>query len=209
MRSLEQAKIAVMGLGYVGLPLAVAFGKCLPTIGFDTNRRRIEELRRGRDGTLEVEPEELAGRERLRYTDDVRDLAGCNTFIVTVPTPIDEYKQPDLGPLERASRMLAGVLKAGDVAIYESTVYPGATEEVCVPILERVSGLRLNREFFVGYSPERINPGDKDPSPGRHRQGDLGLDAGVRGLRRRAVSLDHRRRAPTRRAASASPRPPR
>ncbi|MGD2081601.1 MAG: nucleotide sugar dehydrogenase [Chromatiales bacterium] len=162
MLSLDDARIGVLGLGYVGLPLAVQLGKRFPTIGFDVNPRRIEELRAGRDSSLEVEPEELARIEHLSYTDDPAELAACNTYVVTVPTPIDEYKQPDLSPLVNASRMLGGLLGAGDVAVFESTVYPGATEEVCVPIMEEVSGLRLNRDFFVGYSPERINPGDKE-----------------------------------------------
>ncbi len=161
MLSLQHTTIAVLGLGYVGLPLAVEFGKKFPTLGFDINARRIAELRQGRDGSLEVEPAELAHCEHLRYTNVLEDLAECNTFIVTVPTPIDEYKQPDLSPLRSASQMLGTVLKAGDVAIFESTVYPGATEEVCVPIMEEASGLTCNRDFFVGYSPERINPGDK------------------------------------------------
>ncbi|HEB95862.1 MAG TPA: Vi polysaccharide biosynthesis UDP-N-acetylglucosamine C-6 dehydrogenase TviB [Sedimenticola thiotaurini] len=162
MFAIEEVKIGVLGLGYVGLPLAVEFGRTLPTVGLDINQARIDELKAGRDSSLEVEPEELVKATRLEYTSDPRDLAGCNVYIVTVPTPIDEHKQPDLSPLEGASRMLGGLLKKGDIAIFESTVYPGATEEVCVPIMEQLSGLRFNEDFFVGYSPERINPGDKE-----------------------------------------------
>ncbi len=155
------ARIAIVGLGYVGLPLAVEFGKQYATTGFDINGARIAELREGRDSTLEVEPELLAQATRLTFTDALDDIASCNVYIVTVPTPINEHKQPDFTPLEKASEAIGKVLKPGDTVIYESTVYPGATEEVCVPILERVSGLRFNADFFVGYSPERINPGDK------------------------------------------------
>ncbi len=161
MLSLENAKIAVVGLGYVGLPLAVEFGRIYPTVGFDINRNRIEELKRGIDRSLEVDPEDLRRAENLRYTADPEDLAGCNVFIVTVPTPIDNHKRPDLQPLISASVTVGKGLKPGDVVVYESTVYPGATEEVCVPVLERESGLRFNRDFYAGYSPERINPGDK------------------------------------------------
>ena len=155
-------KIAVVGLGYVGLPLAVEFGRRYQTIGFDVKASRVAELERGRDATLEVTREELVAAENLKFTTRIEDLADCKVFIVTVPTPIDEYKRPDLTPLEKASATVGKVLKKGDVVIYESTVYPGCTEEVCVPILERVSGLKFNRDFFVGYSPERINPGDKE-----------------------------------------------
>ncbi len=162
MADVSSAKIGIIGLGYVGLPLAVEFGKKYDTIGFDINTPRIEELRAGRDSTLEVEPELLAEATRLSYTDSVDDIAGCNVYIVTVPTPITETKQPDLHPLESASRTLGKVLKKDDVVVFESTVYPGATEEVCVPIMEEVSGLAYNRDFYVGYSPERINPGDKE-----------------------------------------------
>ncbi|WP_170333837.1 Vi polysaccharide biosynthesis UDP-N-acetylglucosamine C-6 dehydrogenase TviB [Ruegeria arenilitoris] len=154
-------KIAVIGLGYVGLPLAVAFGKLGSVIGFDINQARIEELQRGEDSTLEVEPEDLATATGLNFTTNAADLADCDTYIVTVPTPITAGKQPDLSPLLSASKTVGGVLKPGDLVIYESTVYPGATEEDCVPVLERVSGLRFNQDFFAGYSPERINPGDK------------------------------------------------
>ncbi len=162
MLSLETTRLAIVGLGYVGLPLAVEFGKKMPTVGFDINHQRIAELEAGKDSTLEVEPELLAEARQLSYTSQVEDIAGCNVFVVTVPTPIDRYKRPDLGPLESASKMLGTILKPGDVVIFESTVYPGATEEVCVPILERVSGLRYNQDFYAGYSPERINPGDKE-----------------------------------------------
>ncbi|BCX87866.1 UDP-N-acetyl-D-galactosamine dehydrogenase [Methylomarinovum tepidoasis] len=162
MLSLDRVHIGVVGLGYVGLPLAVEFGRRYPTTGFDINRDRIEELRRGIDRSLEVESEELQRAERLRYTSDPDDLASCNVYVVTVPTPIDRHKRPDLTPLVSASETVGRVLAPGDVVIYESTVYPGATEEVCVPVLERESGLRFNQDFFAGYSPERINPGDKE-----------------------------------------------
>jgi UDP-N-acetyl-D-galactosamine dehydrogenase len=159
--SLRDCRIAVVGLGYVGLPLAVEFGKRFDTTGFDINPQRIAELRRGKDRTLEVEPKELRAAKRLRFTAELRDLRRCRVFVVTVPTPIDEYKRPDLTPLERASESVGKVLKRGDIVIYESTVYPGCTEEFCVPILERESGLAFNKDFFAGYSPERINPGDR------------------------------------------------
>jgi len=158
---IQDVKLAVVGLGYVGLPLAVEFGKKRSVLGFDINARRIAELKEGRDHTLEVESKELAEAGQLQFTHEAEHLAQANVFIVTVPTPIDEYKQPDLTPLIRASETIGKVLKRGDIVIYESTVYPGATEEVCVPVLERVSGLRFNEDFFAGYSPERINPGDK------------------------------------------------
>lgn len=161
MLDLQNIKLAVIGLGYVGLPLAVEFGKKRDVLGFDINPRRIAELNSGVDNTLEVESEELQAATRLRYTSDASELAQANVYIVTVPTPIDEYKRPDLTPLIRASETIGKVLKRGDIVIYESTVYPGATEEDCVPVLERVSGLRFNEDFFAGYSPERINPGDK------------------------------------------------
>ncbi len=159
---LENTKIAMIGLGYVGLPLAVEFGKKYTTVGFDINRPRIDELKTGHDHTLEVSDEELVEADKLSYTADIEDIKSCNIYIVTVPTPINEYKQPDLSPLEKASTLLGKVIKQGDIVIYESTVYPGATEEVCVPILEQVSGLKFNENFYVGYSPERINPGDKE-----------------------------------------------
>ena len=158
---IQDVKLAIVGLGYVGLPLAVEFGKKRPVLGFDINARRISELNEGKDHTLEVDSQELAQAANLRFTHEAAQLAEANVFIVTVPTPIDEYKQPDLTPLVRASETLGKVLKRGDIVIYESTVYPGATEEVCVPVLERISGLRYNEDFYAGYSPERINPGDK------------------------------------------------
>ena len=178
---LEQARIAIVGLGYVGLPLAVEFGKRYPTLGYDIHASRIAELRQGRDSTLEVEPELLSQATQLGFTDNLQDIAACNVYIVTVPTPIDTAKRPDLTPLIRASEAIGSILKPGDTVIYESTVYPGCTEEVCVPILERVSGLHfeasacpplppagegrgegdLRATFAIGYSPERINPGDK------------------------------------------------
>lgn len=157
----DMQKIAVIGLGYVGLPLAVEFGKIRPVIGFDINQVRIDALREGRDGTLEVTGDELREATHLAFTTDPADLAEANIYIVTVPTPIDAHKRPDLMPLIKASETLGKVLKRGDIVIYESTVYPGATEEDCVPVLERVSGLTFNEDFFAGYSPERINPGDK------------------------------------------------
>ena len=162
MLSINDIKIAVIGLGYVGLPLAVEFGKQRPVIGFDINQARIDELNSGTDHTLEVSDNELAKAKQLQFSSNINDLAECNFYIVTVPTPIDEYKQPDLTPLVKASTAIGSVLKAGDIVVYESTVYPGATEEVCIPELERSSGLIFNEEFFAGYSPERINPGDKE-----------------------------------------------
>jgi nucleotide sugar dehydrogenase len=159
--TLDQVRIAVIGLGYVGLPLAVAFGRKFPTLGFDINRKRVAELRSHQDHTLEVSADELRDTPQLDFSDDPASLAGCNVFIVTVPTPIDDYKRPDLHPLESASRTVGRAIGKGAVAIYESTVYPGATEETCVPIIERESGLRFNQDFYAGYSPERINPGDK------------------------------------------------
>lgn len=159
--NLEKLKIGVLGLGYVGLPLAVEFGKKYSTCGFDIKSERIKELSQGRDSTLEVEESELAEADKLTFTDDPQGIADCNFYIVTVPTPIDSSKRPDLTPLIKASESVGGLLKAGDVVVYESTVYPGATEEVCLPILEKKSGLKLNEDFYLGYSPERINPGDK------------------------------------------------
>ena len=159
---MEDKLIAVIGLGYVGLPLAVEFGKNRRVVGFDTNMARIKELNDGLDSTMECSRDELGESKHLTFTADLSDLKKCRIFIVTVPTPIDKYKKPDLGPLEKASQSVGSILKARDIVIYESTVYPGATEEVCVPILERHSGLIFNRDFFCGYSPERINPGDKN-----------------------------------------------
>ncbi len=155
-------KLAIIGLGYVGLPLAVEFGKKFDVLGFDINLSRINELRSGHDSTLEVSDEELQAVPQLEFSNSVCDLASCNIYIVTVPTPIDEHKQPDLTPLIKASEMLGSVISKGDIIIYESTVYPGATEEVCIPVVERVSKLTFNHDFFAGYSPERINPGDKE-----------------------------------------------
>jgi len=153
--------IAIIGLGYVGFPLAVEFGKQYPTVGFDIDATRISELNRGYDRTQEVSDAQLKASSHLKFSSELRDLSACNTFIVTVPTPIDHFKKPDLGPLLKASEMIGQVLKKGDVVIYESTVYPGCTEEDCVPVLEKQSGLTFNQDFFCGYSPERINPGDK------------------------------------------------
>ncbi len=155
-------KICIVGLGYVGLPLAVEFGREIETIGFDVNQHRIDELLLGTDSTLEVSDEEMKAALRLSYTSSLENIRSANVYIVTVPTPIDKFKRPDLSPLEKASRSIGSVLNKGDYVIYESTVYPGATEEVCVPILEQISGLVFNQDFFVGYSPERINPGDKE-----------------------------------------------
>lgn len=158
---LADLRIAIIGLGYVGLPLAVEFGKKVPVVGFDIYQKRVDELKSGQDHTLEVSPEELKQSTQLSYTANLEDLKQCNFFIVTVPTPIDDYKQPDLTPLIKASTSIGNVLKKGDIVVYESTVYPGATEETCIPVLENVSGLKFNQDFFAGYSPERINPGDK------------------------------------------------
>ncbi|WP_404418474.1 Vi polysaccharide biosynthesis UDP-N-acetylglucosamine C-6 dehydrogenase TviB [Marinospirillum sp.] len=160
--NVSSLKLAVIGLGYVGLPLAVEFGKKRPVVGFDIDTARIAELQSGHDHTLEVDDDELKEATHLSYSADVEALRECTCFIVTVPTPIDAYKRPDLTPLIKASEMLGRVLKKGDIVIYESTVYPGATEEDCVPVLEQVSGLTYNQDFFCGYSPERINPGDKE-----------------------------------------------
>lgn len=162
MKELLEINLAVIGLGYVGLPLAVEFGKKRAVVGFDINQSRIDALKAGHDSTLEVCDEELAQAAQLSYTSDLDDLKNCNVFIVTVPTPIDDFKRPDLTPLIKASETIGKVLKKGDIVIYESTVYPGATEEDCVPVLERVSGLVFNQDFYAGYSPERINPGDKE-----------------------------------------------
>ncbi len=157
----EKIKIGVIGLGYVGLPLAVEFGKNYPVLGFDINQKRVDALSAGHDATLEVSDEELKDIKQLTFSCDKQELASCNVYIVTVPTPIDESNAPDLMPLRKASELLGEFVQKGDVVIYESTVYPGATEEVCLPIIERVSGLVFNKDFFAGYSPERINPGDK------------------------------------------------
>lgn len=162
MRSSNNYQIGVVGLGYVGLPLAVEFGKKYRTVGFDIDTARIQALRAGYDATLEATTEELKAASKLSFSALQKDLEPCNVFIVTVPTPIDRYKRPDLTPLLKASETVGRVLKKGDIVVYESTVYPGCTEEVCVPVLERVSSLRYNRDFFCGYSPERINPGDKE-----------------------------------------------
>jgi len=162
MLSLRKCRVGIIGLGYVGLPLAVEFGKHFDTVGFDLKGERIRALKAGRDSTLEVSAEELRSARRLGFTSRLLGLRRCTAYIVTVPTPIDEFKRPDLRPLIQATESIGKVLKKGDVVVYESTVYPGCTEEVCVPILERVSGLKFNRDFFVGYSPERINPGDKE-----------------------------------------------
>jgi len=159
---MSDKKIALIGLGYVGLPLAVEFGKKIDTIGFDINESRIQELKQGNDSTLEVESEELKQAVQLSYTININDIKDCNIYIVTVPTPIDEYNNPDLTPLIKSSETVGLLLNKGDIVIYESTVYPGATEEVCVPILEKQSNLKFNQDFYCGYSPERINPGDKE-----------------------------------------------
>ena len=155
IKNLSDFKIAIIGLGYVGLPLAVEFGKISPVLGFDINIKRIAQLKEGRDLTQETEPEELQAAIHLKFSSNPDDLRACNCFIVTVPTPIDRYKRPDLGPLLKASETVGKVLKKGDIVIYESTVYPGCTEEDCVPVLEKFSGLTFNQDFFCGYSPER------------------------------------------------------
>lgn len=159
---LENIKLAIVGLGYVGLPLAVEFGKTRLVVGFDINEERIAELKSGHDHTMETESDELRAANYLSFTTNVEDIRQCNCFIITVPTPIDEHKQPDLTPLMKASETVGKVLKVGDIVVFESTVYPGCTEDDCVPILEKFSGLKFNRDFFAGYSPERINPGDKE-----------------------------------------------
>ncbi|PMN71086.1 Vi polysaccharide biosynthesis UDP-N-acetylglucosamine C-6 dehydrogenase TviB [Enterovibrio norvegicus] len=158
---LDELNIGIVGLGYVGLPLAVEFGKKYQTLGFDINEARVQELESGKDSTLECSPEELASAPHLQYTHQLRDLLVCNFYVVTVPTPITEENTPDLTPLKKASEALAQVIRKGDIVVFESTVYPGATEEVCLPIIEKMSGLIFNQDFFAGYSPERINPGDK------------------------------------------------
>lgn len=160
--SLDTVRIGIVGLGYVGLPLAVEFGKKYQTVGFDISNVRIDELSSGVDSTLECSEEELSQAVNLTFTTSLSDIKDCNVYIVTVPTPIDQHKQPDLSPLVNASESIGQVLKKGDIVIYESTVYPGATEEVCIPVLEQGAKLKLNRDFYVGYSPERINPGDKE-----------------------------------------------
>lgn len=162
IRDLKDIKIAVIGLGYVGLPLAVEFGKKYQTLGFDINQARISELNNGSDSTLEVSDEELAATTNLSYSCQPEDLRSANVYIVTVPTPIDQHKQPDLTPLIKASEMLGKIVSKDDIIIYESTVYPGATEEACIPVVEKMSGLVFNKDFYAGYSPERINPGDKE-----------------------------------------------
>ena len=159
---LEDLKIGVIGLGYVGLPLAIEFGKKYPTVGFDVKSSRIQELKSGNDSTLEVEDAEFKEADKISFTDSLSEIADCNFYIVTVPTPIDKSKRPDLTPLQMASQSVGSILSEGDIVVYESTVYPGATEEVCLPILEEKSGLKLNQDFYLGYSPERINPGDKE-----------------------------------------------
>lgn len=168
MTTPDSLHVGVIGLGYVGLPLAVEFGKHVATTGFDINVGRVNELRQGRDSTLEVDEDELRSAALLKYSTDLGDLESVNTYIVTVPTPIDQARRPDFGPLVSASRTVGRTLRKGDIVVFESTVYPGATEEVCVPVIERESGLRYNVDFFCGYSPERINPGDK-----QHRLPDI------------------------------------
>jgi UDP-N-acetyl-D-galactosamine dehydrogenase len=160
--NLEKIKLSIIGLGYVGLPLAVEFGRKRSVVGFDINQRRIDELKAGEDVTLETTRAELSAAKHLSYTTNLNDLRNCNCFIITVPTPIDEHKRPDLTPLIKASESVGKILKKGDIIVFESTVYPGCTEEECVPVLEKNSGLIFNQDFFCGYSPERINPGDKE-----------------------------------------------
>ncbi len=182
MFDINHARIGIIGLGYVGLPLAAEFGRQFPTLGLDINETRIRELRSGVDNTLEVDSATLKQATYLRYSSDPQDLRECNFIIVTVPTPIDEHKRPDFRPLVAASETVGKVLSAGAIVVYESTVYPGATEEICVPILERESGLRYNEDFFVGYSPERINPGDKEHRLTTIRKVTSGSTAAVAGL---------------------------
>ncbi|MGD8810829.1 MAG: Vi polysaccharide biosynthesis UDP-N-acetylglucosamine C-6 dehydrogenase TviB [Gammaproteobacteria bacterium] len=162
MRALDELRIGIIGLGYVGLPLAVEFGRKFPTVGFDIKDARIDELRHGRDSTLEVSGEELASASQLEFTSDFEKLRSCNFYIVTVPTPIGVNNRPLLAPLRGASELLGGVIAKDDIVVYESTVYPGCTEEFCVPLIEKGSGMKFNEDFFAGYSPERINPGDKE-----------------------------------------------
>ncbi len=162
MIKIDEVKIAVIGLGYVGLPLAVNFSKKYPTVGFDVDENRITELLEGKDVTLEFNSDELTEIKSLLFSNNIDEIQDCNVYIITVPTPVDEFKRPDLGPLINASKAIAGILKFDDVVIYESTVYPGATEEDCLPVLENISGLTVNKDFYIGYSPERINPGDKN-----------------------------------------------
>ncbi len=162
MQELKQSKIAIIGLGYVGLPLAIEFGKQYPTLGFDVNKQRINELNRGIDRTLEVESADFQQARQLTFSSTPDDLKACNCFIVTVPTPVDKHRRPDLSPLLAASRTVGNAIKKGDTVIFESTVYPGATEEACIPVIEAISGLVFNSDFYAGYSPERINPGDKE-----------------------------------------------
>ena len=162
LKSISEVKIAILGLGYVGLPLAVEFGKKIPVVGFDINSKRISELKEGVDHTLETTAEQLKSSQHLVFSSEIEQLKSCNFFIITVPTPVDSYNRPDLTPLVKASETVGKVLKKGDIVVYESTVYPGCTEEDCVPVLERTSGLKYNIDFFCGYSPERINPGDKE-----------------------------------------------
>ncbi|MCF7981148.1 MAG: Vi polysaccharide biosynthesis UDP-N-acetylglucosamine C-6 dehydrogenase TviB [Pseudomonadales bacterium] len=162
MRTINESTIAVIGLGYVGLPLAIEFGKRYKTLGFDVNSARISELKKGIDSTLEVDSNDFASAKMLTFSDNLETLRECNFYIVTVPTPIDRHRQPDLTPLRAASKTIGGVISPGDIVVYESTVYPGATEEVCIPIIEQESGLTFNQDFYAGYSPERINPGDKE-----------------------------------------------
>src|SRR5690348_12624140 len=159
MFHLRKCRIGIIGLGYVGLPLAVEFGKHFKTVGFDIKASRVAELKKGKDSTLEVDRDELRAAKHLGYSTNLKDLRSCQVYIVTVPTPIDGYKRPDLKPIEGASQLIGQVLKKDDIVVFESTVYPGCTEEVAVPILERLSGLKFNRDFYCGYSPERINPG--------------------------------------------------
>jgi len=162
MVDLKNTHIGLIGLGYVGLPLAIEFGKQYKTVGYDINKPRVEELKSGKDSTLEVSEEDLKSTKSLSFTSELEEITNCNVYIVTVPTPVDKNKKPDLSPLIQSSLALGSILKKGDTVIYESTVYPGATEEVCVPALEKNSGLKFNQDYFIGYSPERINPGDKE-----------------------------------------------
>ena len=210
MRPLEQEKIAVIGLGYVGLPVAISFGKKLPTIGFDIRQRRIDELKSGHDETMEVTGSELALAKHLEMTADPSRLADCTFYIVAVPTPIDTNNRPDLGPMISASRTVGPHLKKGDIVVFESTVYPGVTEEVCGPILDEKSGLKNGVDYFLGYSPERINPGDHEHTLEKHREGRFGRGRGdARSAWRDTYAAVVDAGRPSRALASRSPRRPR
>jgi UDP-N-acetyl-D-glucosamine/UDP-N-acetyl-D-galactosamine dehydrogenase len=206
--NIDNAKIAIIGLGYVGLPLAVEFGRHRPVVGFDINQTRIAELKAGQDNTLEVSAADLAAAGHLEFSADTATLAACDIFIVTVPTPIDKVNRPDLTPLQRASETVGKALRPGAIVVYESTVFPGCTEEVCVPLLEKHSGLVFNRDFFCGYSPERINPGDKSTRSPKSRKPRAGRPPKWR-MRSTSFMRASFQRARSRRRALGWPKPPR